>query len=309
MLGSTTNIMPRSDATSFNNCRVRRSVRHAFTLIEVLVVVAIIALLIAILLPSLKRAREQARQTLCGANLRTCGQALFYYQQANRDYSPPAFSAFEILHIYLQKVSRSSRRPVSSQAALQVVSDNLANVVIEFYQCPSDEVPHWTTESDQVRNFDDQGNRQQKQELYELSYAISHYVALYEPSDDPWKDGRFRKFSTIRRQNQIVTFCDSGDDDVYGSEPWTLAEWNDQTPAGGLQRHHALGNNFAYADGHVEYRKVLPNSAPQYGMPNFPTAWIPDWVPGYTDLHATKLGLPNFDNFVRQPPSADRPSK
>lgn len=43
---------------------------RAFTLIEVLVVVAIIALLIAILLPSLQSAREQARATMCGSNIK-----------------------------------------------------------------------------------------------------------------------------------------------------------------------------------------------------------------------------------------------
>lgn len=60
--------------------RFRPSGRRAgFTLIELLVVVAIIALLLAILLPSLGRAKEQARITLCLANLRSLTQASSAY--------------------------------------------------------------------------------------------------------------------------------------------------------------------------------------------------------------------------------------
>jgi prepilin-type N-terminal cleavage/methylation domain-containing protein len=52
---------------------------RAFTLIEVLVVVAIIALLVAILLPSLSRAREQARMSICKANVKQLMNGLLLY--------------------------------------------------------------------------------------------------------------------------------------------------------------------------------------------------------------------------------------
>jgi prepilin-type N-terminal cleavage/methylation domain-containing protein/prepilin-type processing-associated H-X9-DG protein len=60
----------------------------AFSLIELLVAISIIALLIALVLPALKQAREAARITICGGNLRQLAITLRTYRSDFDDYVP-----------------------------------------------------------------------------------------------------------------------------------------------------------------------------------------------------------------------------
>jgi prepilin-type N-terminal cleavage/methylation domain-containing protein/prepilin-type processing-associated H-X9-DG protein len=63
--------------------------KNGFTLIELLVVIAIIAVLAAMLLPALDRARTQARQSICMANLKQIGIAVRMYLDDFNEYFYP----------------------------------------------------------------------------------------------------------------------------------------------------------------------------------------------------------------------------
>jgi len=62
--------------------------KHAFTLVELLVVMAIIAILAALLLPALGRAKDKARRTECTGNLRQVNLAIRLYADDHSDSLP-----------------------------------------------------------------------------------------------------------------------------------------------------------------------------------------------------------------------------
>ena len=67
--------------------------RHAFTLVELLVVIGIIALLVAMLLPALNKAREASIAATCLSNLRQINTAFILFANENKGFLPQIGSA------------------------------------------------------------------------------------------------------------------------------------------------------------------------------------------------------------------------
>lgn len=256
----------------FNRLRADHNISspYAFTLIEVLVVVAIIALLMAILLPSLKRAREQAHNTRCKAQVRQLGTGMTMYLHQFDVYPS---------HQWRLKPTATNNDPrlrwfdaMADQLRMRNTNDdpNGGMGKYEIRRCPS--TPDW-----EIGRNNSYG--------YNYKYLGSARYNLHSPRP-PYENFPVKQ---IGAPDRTIAFGDTDGTgwkdahengtkgpDMFGNHGYTLDPtylplhsehtYNKDPADGGhleayawheyrtyMSTRHLGGSNFCFADGHVEW--------------------------------------------------------
>lgn len=244
----------------------------AFTLIELLVVVSIIALLISILLPSLKKARDQAKDTACKANLRSMGQAFMMYAERYNNVWPPVTDLFD-----------TNRWPVPFHIG-KIVSHEMASYDSDgnlrrgggpsIFLCPSEKAPRM------IKNWHTDVNVDRVEVGGSFAYSAEIHRTIKDNGEEglelgylgpPVKPPFLNRLDWCKRPGEIISVMGNNKPLQNTASPgWRFARdtgyafWmgyrnSDGTPATGAaaQSYRVLGGrhggkgNALHIDGHV----------------------------------------------------------
>ncbi|MFP4053118.1 MAG: type II secretion system protein [Phycisphaerae bacterium] len=219
--------------------------KKGFTLIELLVVIAIIALLVSILLPSLTRARELAKQAICGTRLKGLGNAFALYQNSYNDNYPLLAETDNNGKITFPTEYDSDPDIVTGsdkKAALEKFFDteNECNIqhaylLVEHgfcgddqFQCPSDS---------QYQTPERSGNEVGFGSWYNVSYAFQPFTPGTGENDSS------TNAAYPGQSGQDGAVIIAGDKQERGKETWTI-------------NHNTYGGNFLSINQSVAFKKA-----------------------------------------------------
>jgi prepilin-type processing-associated H-X9-DG protein/prepilin-type N-terminal cleavage/methylation domain-containing protein len=240
--------------------------RGGFSLVELLVVVSVISLLVGLLLPAVQGAREAARRSTCGSNLRQLGIAVQSYVSANNGKLPP-FKVDDDARI-ADTIANPWNNPYlgKSRYWFGEVDENQPNLAdrlsfaggtlapfmegnVQAYQCPNfgpgavEQVRYGTV----ATGFD-----------YNLSLAPGTEWDWLPPTYEPKLRSRCKQYliGKVAETQRTIAFAESAI--IYYAPPYKLRENlggllkpSDSDPAVHF-RHGGDQANVVFLDGHVE---------------------------------------------------------
>jgi prepilin-type N-terminal cleavage/methylation domain-containing protein len=235
--------------------------KKSFTLIELLVVIAIIAVLVAILLPGLSMARENARKSVCGANLRQMGLGTTMYANDNKEMIPGGFIGQGLGLCVGSTWGSSGVRPnPRTYGCLGYELFHSQKISAPTFFCPSF-VPT-DNETNPVfweKNLQSPGG-----------YGRSTYVERIPPPPNgwdmagPWRINTFRWDDLAGKAIMADIFC--------SSYSWTAHPRQAAFPGFGF--NPTGGWNVLFNDGGVTYiRMEAENCSPHYWWPEYFYYW------------------------------------
>jgi len=224
--------------------------RHAFTLVELLVVMVVIAILLLLLLPALGWVKEYSRRTVCLSNQRQLTGAALQYAVNNRGFLMPGSTnsggwvnagtvngyninndAYSIVSgVLFPYVNAGNPPDLSWQTSPVMPTVDLpgrAPKAIKLYQCPSDFV------ATNIR-----------------TYSINGYL---DENSFGWMPHVVYRLSSVRQPSMVIYMLDEYDNRGYnegGFEEYYPYN-NTWVDIPGL--FHFNGNNLSFVDGHVEW--------------------------------------------------------